>query len=277
MIELLKVQVGSKAHGLATAESDDDSRGVFTYPTKRFWTLDENAYPDSWRGFKPDCTLLEVRRFLKHALGGDPAWLEVLFAEPVLNADEHGLMLRENRHRFVSLEAVTRLQHASHSILNKPVIKAKNLRHSIRVMRAASELVNYGTWTVKVQRPEELRDIGERTVAEVLELWRTEETQLNMDIALNRLSLPERGDWQWASWFLSEVRGAHLPLTPNMPLEVLMKENDQHLRRVLESCAVVKGVSLESSVEPGQPARNYELALRLGIGHVFGLKEDADA
>ncbi len=31
------------------------------------------------------------------------------------------------------------------------------------------------------------------------------------------------------------------------------------------------GLSIESSVTPGEPARNYELALRLGIGQVFGI------
>jgi hypothetical protein len=46
-------------------------------------------------------------------------------------------------------------------------------------------------------------------------------------------------------------------------------------RTVLEALAQRDGVSLESDVEPGQPARNYELADRLGIGHIFGIGADS--
>lgn len=45
------------------------------------------------------------------------------------------------------------------------------------------------------------------------------------------------------------------------------------IRDILESLCRRDGLSLESTVTPGEPARNYELADRLGIGHVFGLKE----
>jgi hypothetical protein len=45
------------------------------------------------------------------------------------------------------------------------------------------------------------------------------------------------------------------------------------VRDVLESLCQRDGLSLESTVVPGEPARNYELAERLGIGRVFGLQE----
>jgi hypothetical protein len=48
---------------------------------------------------------------------------------------------------------------------------------------------------------------------------------------------------------------------------------DGLIRDILEALCLRDGLSLESTVEPGEPARNYELALRLGIGRVFGLKE----
>jgi len=49
------------------------------------------------------------------------------------------------------------------------------------------------------------------------------------------------------------------------------------IREILEALCRRDGLSLDSEVEPGEPARNYELALRLGIGHVFGLKEEPPA
>jgi hypothetical protein len=49
---------------------------------------------------------------------------------------------------------------------------------------------------------------------------------------------------------------------------------DALIRGILEALCQRDGLSLESGVTPGEPARNYDLALRLGIGHVFGLKEE---
>lgn len=51
---------------------------------------------------------------------------------------------------------------------------------------------------------------------------------------------------------------------------------DALIRDILEALCRRDGLSLESAIpgaEPGEPARNFELADRLGIGHVFGLKE----
>lgn len=43
------------------------------------------------------------------------------------------------------------------------------------------------------------------------------------------------------------------------------------VRDVLEALCVQQGISLDSAADPGNPARNFELAMRLGIGHVFGI------
>jgi len=43
------------------------------------------------------------------------------------------------------------------------------------------------------------------------------------------------------------------------------------LRKVLEALCHRDGLSLESDIEPGHPARNYELADRLGIPDAFKL------
>jgi len=45
------------------------------------------------------------------------------------------------------------------------------------------------------------------------------------------------------------------------------------VRDILEALCRRDGLPLESTAEPGEPARNYELGDRLGIGRVFGLKE----
>ena len=47
-------------------------------------------------------------------------------------------------------------------------------------------------------------------------------------------------------------------------------------RQVLEALCRRDGLPLTSTVVPDEPARNYELALRLGIGEVFGLASEPD-
>lgn len=59
-------------------------------------------------------------------------------------------------------------------------------------------------------------------------------------------------------------------------LEAAVAAGDALVRDILESFCRRDGLSLESVVVPGEPARNYELALRLGIGHVFGLKDGSE-
>lgn len=51
-----------------------------------------------------------------------------------------------------------------------------------------------------------------------------------------------------------------------------LRAHDGLVRDILEALCRRDGLSLDSQVAPGEPARNYELALRLRIGHVFGLR-----
>jgi len=72
------------------------------------------------------------------------------------------------------------------------------------------------------------------------------------------------------------------PPEPAIPPEAAISAQvDADLvREILVAVCERDGLSLESSTEPGEPARNYELALRLGIGRIFGLPDrearDAD-
>jgi hypothetical protein len=47
---------------------------------------------------------------------------------------------------------------------------------------------------------------------------------------------------------------------------------EELIRKILEALCRKDEISLDSEADPGTPARNYELALRLGIGQVFGLQ-----
>jgi hypothetical protein len=55
-------------------------------------------------------------------------------------------------------------------------------------------------------------------------------------------------------------------------LEEAVAAGDALIRQILEALCRRDGLPLGSDVVPGEPARNYELAIRLSIGHVFGIR-----
>lgn len=99
---ILKVLVGSRAHGLHTETSDYDYRGVFVQPTSAIVSLNGATQTTSWieadreelAGNKIDDTAWEIGHFLRLATHCNPTILEV-FAAPVEEADEDGLALRD--------------------------------------------------------------------------------------------------------------------------------------------------------------------------------------
>ena len=106
MSTILKVIVGSRAHGLAGPESDFDYRGVFLHPTSHILSLGAKPKTTDWvegvplpeggedtaRG-KVDDTAWELGHFLHLATHCNPTILEV-FAAPVEAATEDGERMR---------------------------------------------------------------------------------------------------------------------------------------------------------------------------------------
>jgi predicted nucleotidyltransferase len=91
---ILKVLVGSQAHGLARAESDADYRGVFVVPTSALLSLGAKPQSTSWvEGGDQDDTQWELAHFLTLATHCNPNALEV-FGAPVIEADDTGEELR---------------------------------------------------------------------------------------------------------------------------------------------------------------------------------------
>lgn len=92
MTEILKVMIGSQAHGLATPESDVDVRGVFVARTRDFFILGgdkEKVRSSSAVIGDMDSTSYEIGHFLSLATKSNPSVLEV-FKAPVLTSTELG-------------------------------------------------------------------------------------------------------------------------------------------------------------------------------------------
>lgn len=86
---MLKVMVGSRAHGLHTESSDYDYRGVFLVPTSEILRLGGTPKQNAWLEGEIDDTQWELGKFLVLATKCNPTILEV-FKSPVIDASETG-------------------------------------------------------------------------------------------------------------------------------------------------------------------------------------------
>lgn len=77
---ILKVVVGSQAHGLATPKSDFDYRGVFVVPTKDILSLGNTKMNTNWNEGTNDDTSWEIGHFLNLATHCNPTILETFLA-----------------------------------------------------------------------------------------------------------------------------------------------------------------------------------------------------
>jgi len=98
---ILKVVCGSRAHGLATEQSDTDTRGVCIPPARFLLGLSRFEQHESEGR---DHVIFALAKFVRLALQGNPNIIETLFGDPgdVLHVDEHGQRLLGARRLFLS-------------------------------------------------------------------------------------------------------------------------------------------------------------------------------
>jgi predicted nucleotidyltransferase len=176
MNTILKVLVGSRAHGLATETSDYDYRAVFVVPTADLLSITRpKPAQTSWiegqadqPNGKADATAWEVGHFLALALHCNPTILEV-FAAPMRESTLDGVALRS---LFGSVWDPARVRDAfigyglnqrKKFLEDKDTRPAKYASAYLRVLYQASVLLESG------QLPVDLRDTP---VFPILQRWR---------------------------------------------------------------------------------------------------------
>lgn len=156
LVTILKVLVGSRAHGLADEGSDWDYRGVFVTPTSALLSLGQRPSDTGWvegergpRGEKLDATAWEIGHFLALAVHCNPTILEV-FRAPAEVMTPDGAALRgllpvlwdpkRIRDAFVGYG----LNQRKKMLENKDARPAKYASAYLRVLYQAHELLRAG-------------------------------------------------------------------------------------------------------------------------------------
>ncbi|GJL68859.1 MAG: hypothetical protein NPIRA06_14940 [Nitrospirales bacterium] len=152
---ILKVLVGSHAHGLASHESDRDYRRVYVIPTEEMFQLGFKYPASQWTKGDGDETAWEVGQFLLLGIQGHPLILETLVA-PVITADAWGEQLRLllpalwSPHK--AFEAFTNYANNQRTKLldKKDGRPAKYAATYIRVLYNLCELLESGSFHIRI-------------------------------------------------------------------------------------------------------------------------------
>lgn len=152
---ILKVLVGSHAHGLATPDSDRDYRSVFVLPTEDMFKLGFKPPSTQWTKGQTDETAWEVSAFLTLAIQGHPLVLETFLA-PIEQADFWGQRLRSLFPDVWSSEkAFESFVNYAHNQRQKFLEKKdgrpeKYATAYLRVLQNLCELLETGTFTIHI-------------------------------------------------------------------------------------------------------------------------------
>lgn len=223
---ILKVVVGSQAHGLATPKSDFDFRGVFVVPTSNILSLDGTIKHTQWNEGKDDDTSWELGHFLNLARHCNPTILETFLApmqeewvKVSEGLDYDGLAYgKELRSLFPYIWNAKDVMNAflgyginqrKKFLENKDNRRAKYATAYLRTLYQGWELLKTGTFTVRIADTpigEKLKKFkaGEFTVGEVMQ--ECFEWQDKLVEAYDKMRGKKQADLRPVNAFLLKVR-----------------------------------------------------------------------
>lgn len=159
---ILKVLVGSRAHGLSDDKSDYDYRSVYVLPTTEILSLNYKYKGNSCIDGKIDDTSYELGHFLNLATKCNPTILEV-FKAPIIECNEDGKELRELfQYVWNSKGSLDAFIGYGLNQQKKFLDKRDNRQNKyavayIRTLYNLIELLSTNTWTIKIG---EIKNIG---------------------------------------------------------------------------------------------------------------------
>ncbi len=212
---IYRCQVGSKAYGLATDQSDDDLRGIYMPPGHLHWSLYQLPEQIELMDDDKDEVYWELEKFLRLALKANPNVLETLWTPMVLDADETANELRSIRAAFLSKHlyktysgyVLSQFRRMANSVKNKGTYKPKHAMHLIRLLHSGINALSTGEIMVDVSdhRDEllEIRD-GKLSFEQVREAALALDKQFQA--VFDKTTLPNQPDYKTVDAFLIRAR-----------------------------------------------------------------------
>ncbi|MDY0170195.1 MAG: nucleotidyltransferase domain-containing protein [Thermoguttaceae bacterium] len=212
---IYRCQVGSKAFGLASEDSDDDLRGIYLPPARLHWSLRRLPEQLELQAGDRDEVYWELEKFLRLALKANPNFLETLWTPMVLDVDETAEELRQIRQAFLSKHVyktysgyvLSQFRRMANAYERKGAYKAKHAMHLIRLLHSGIAALQTGEIRVEVgEHREELLEIK----AGGLSFDKVKQRALDLDgrfqEAFERTTLPEQPDFARVDRFLCAAR-----------------------------------------------------------------------
>jgi predicted nucleotidyltransferase len=208
-------QVGSRAFGLATEDSDDDIRGIYLPPARLHWSLFKLPEQLEFADDTKDEVFWELEKFLKLALKANPNVLEALWTPLVLRADEVAQRLRDTREAFLSRHlyktysgyVLSQFRRMANAHEKTGAYKAKHAMHLIRLLYSGIEALRSGQIRIDLaEHREELLAIKQGAWS--FEQARTKALELDRRFqeAYRETRLPEQPDFRQANDLLIWAR-----------------------------------------------------------------------
>jgi predicted nucleotidyltransferase len=210
-----RCQVGSRAFGLATVDSDDDLRGVYLPPARLHWSLFRLPEQIEEREGGRDEVYWEMEKFLRLALKANPNVLETLWTPRVLHADEVGQRLRDLRGAFLSRHVyktysgyvLSQFRRMANAQEREGGYRPKHAMHLVRLLHSGIEALRSGDIRVDVgEHREELLRIKSGALSFEEAKARALELDREFQAAYAATTLPEQPDYRRVNEFLIWAR-----------------------------------------------------------------------
>ena len=212
---IYRCQVGSKAFGLASEDSDDDLRGIYLPPARLHWSLRRLPEQLEFTDQGQDEVYWELEKFLRLALKANPNVLETLWTPLVLLTNDIAQELRTIREAFLSKHlyktysgyVLSQFRRMANALKAQGTYKPKHAMHLIRLLYSGIAALETGEIRVDVgEHREELLSIraGDLPFEEVKR--RALELDVRFQAAFEATRLPEQPDYARVDDFLVRAR-----------------------------------------------------------------------
>ena len=212
---IYRVQVGSKAYGLAEGDADDDLRGIYLPPARLQWGLYALPEQIERQTDTHDEVYWELEKFIMLALKANPNVLETLWTPLVLAATPLAEELRSVRTAFLSQHlfrtysgyVLSQFRRMANAVRTGRAFKPKHAMHLVRLLFSGIHALRTGEILVDVSS---LRDELLRIKHGVLGFDAVRQQALELErefqAAMQHTSLPEQPDFHRVNEFLIRAR-----------------------------------------------------------------------